>query len=311
MPQYSEASGASMVEKLKPTRLTAESALAGETPDITRYWSPPGMEPLGGTASYEAFTEAQRLRYNQYYGMLLAEQFIWTEHAMLVKPASRLLAGHIESDNIRALLQSFVADEIAHNEAFWTLLQKAAPHLYPTRRFTFFFPPARVRNLIGVLTRFPRRFPALILFVTGLEEHTIQISRRYKEAEVACDGPFSRTFTLHAVDEARHCMIDTLFADWLFDSLPPRWYRLNSYLLKRLFKVYYDLSWGHQPILDRLVQDFPELRPRYATLLKETLAARGAGFVDHLFDPRNAPLTAKKAEVYPMLRKAIAALVGT
>src|SRR4029079_1037773 len=105
----------------------------------------------------------QRLRYNHYYGLLLAEQFIWTEDTLLIRPARRMLQSKIASASLRALLNSFLADEIAHNEAFWQLLERAAPSLYPVRRQRFFFPPIKVRSLIALLTRFPRRFPAWIL----------------------------------------------------------------------------------------------------------------------------------------------------
>jgi hypothetical protein len=296
--------------KIKPPKLTPANALGAEPVDTSLPWAPPATVPLFGTPSYERLDDVHRLRYNHYYALLLAEQFIWLEDHFTVRPARRLLQATMEPE-MRSVLQSFLTDELSHTETFWQLIQKAAPRIYPEQKFAFFHPPQRLRLLARLCALAPGRLPAWTLFTGSVEELTIQISRAYKENAGQLDEQFTSAFCLHAVDEARHCLIDGLLADWLINPLSAPWRRLAASILKQVFRAYYDTDWGHEEPIARLIQDFPELTPLKADMLRDVVAARGPSFCAHVFSDAHSPLTARNARQHAMLRDAIAAVAGT
>ena len=104
-------------------------------------WISEDLTPLGNMPAYEDLIEEQRLRYNQYYAIEMAEQFIWLERYCIIAPLQRLLRGEMPTPSLRTLLESFVADEKLHNASLRRLLVLACPDLYEKPPFYFFVPP--------------------------------------------------------------------------------------------------------------------------------------------------------------------------
>ncbi|MCI0749830.1 MAG: diiron oxygenase [Nevskiales bacterium] len=294
---------------IKPTRLTPEALADTPGPDPTRPWIPQELVPLHGSASDTTLTPAQRLRYNHYYALFVAEQFIWFERQLVLRPLEILLRGRVQPLELRPLLESFVHDEIAHNAALWALLRRAAPALYPQARHALFRPPLSVRAWMLFATAFPRRLPGWVMFINVLEEHTLLTGRRYQKS-TDCDPLFIRAHVLHAQDEARHCRIGTLLCDTWIAPLRPLARAASAYLLRTLFLSYYDTAWGHDRPVDYLIRDFPELAPRRSHLIAAVVDGRDRAFCRHLFSVESSPGTARLARRYPMLARAIASVAG-
>lgn len=292
-------------QSLRPSRLSPGLVYWGRGPDQGRYWIPEDLTPLAGTDVYATLSEDQKRRYNQYYALEMSEQFIWLETYAIIAPLKGLLKGDMPTPSLRALLRSFVVDEVNHSTVVWRLLRLARRDLYPSNQFRFFKPPASVGWMAAAAGRLPRLLSCWALFACSLEEQTIPISRAYKEAADSVDPLFANIFTLHALDEARHCKLDTLIAEWLIapQSAVPKW--INGKVLSALYKAYHDSGWGCDGPIRQLTADFPELEGQENEMIAATKRARSGYHIQHLTDRSATPLTARNAERYEMLDRAI------
>ena len=126
-----------------------------------------------------------------------------------------------------------------------------------------------------------------------------------KDSDEDLDNLFRDVYTRHAIDEARHCSLDTLIARLLLDQLPGWLRALNARLLHQMFRGYFDVRWGYEEVLQQLVSDFPELHDRYAEMVRQTRAARGTDYFRELFSRAWSPLTNRNAKRYAMLAHTI------
>ena len=255
---------------LKPSRLAPSLVPWGNGPSARKLWIPEQLTPLWGTDVYDDLTREQRLRYNQYFALKLSEEFIWLETFALIPPLKKLLKGAVPAPAFRSLLKSFVVDEINHSATVRQLLRKARPDFYSKNDFFFFKPPHSVAWILAMAGRMPRLLSCWALFSGLLEEKTITISRMYQQANEDVDPLFATIFTLHALDEARHCKFDSLIAEWLIgpQRTLPKWF--NGTILGLLYKRYIDPSWGSAGPIRQIVVDFPEIRELETRMIKES-----------------------------------------
>ncbi len=295
---------------LKPSRLAPDQVAWGDGPDIAKQWIPEDLTPLSGTEIYGDLTDEQKLRYNHYYALRLAEDFIWLETYAVIPPLEGLLKGDVPTPAFRTLLKSFIVDEENHKATVWQLLRRARHDLYPTNEFVFCKPPSSVVWMAATATRFPRLLASWALFAGTCEERTIPISRGYKEAGDSVDPLFANVFTLHALDEARHCKLDSQIAEWLIapQRRLPKW--VNGTVLGLLSQAYLDPGWGSDTPIRYLVADFPVLDDREAEMIEATERARSGHYLQHLLDRSLHPLTVRNVERYPMLDRAIRRVAG-
>ena len=290
---------------LKAPRLTPEAVSWGDGPDPSKFWIPESMVALSGTPAIEQLTDEERLRFNQYCALMLTEQFIWLEGRLIIPPLERLLRGTVPGPSLRILIESFVIDERAHSASLYRLLELARPEFYRTGALHFFAPPRKVRLLIALMARLPRLLSGWVLFSGVLEEHTIAISRCYKEAGAEVDPLFARVYGLHAIDEARHCKLDTLIAEWLIDRQDGWEKRVNEKLFSLAFHAYYDPDWGYDRLVGQLVADFPALGGAKAEIIRKTINARSQAAAELWFNQSVSPITLRNARNYKMLDRAI------
>ena len=171
--------------------------------------------------------------------------------------------------------------------------------------FFFFKPPPSVVWLVTMTGRLPRLLSGWSLMAGLLEETTITISRSYQEANDDVDPLFATVFTLHALDEARHCKIDTLITEWL---IPPqrkvlKW--INGKVLGLYYESYRDQGWGYGGPVRQTVADFPRLRGLEADMIKESKRVFAAKNYNYVTDRTSTPITARNAERYEMLDRAL------
>ncbi len=290
---------------LKPTRLTLDTVSWGDGPDAGKFWIPEDLVPLWSTPAYDDLTPEQRLRYNQYYALQMAEEFIWLERYLTIGSLTSLLRGEVPTPSLRTLLESFVTDEQHHNASLYRLLELARPDIYENSPFYFFVPPWQVGLIVGAMTRLPRLLSGWGLFTGALEEQTILISRRYRDGNKDIDPVFASVYILHAQDEARHCKLDSMIAEWLITGQHGWAKRINAKVLGIAFQAYYSIGWGLDRPIRRLVADFPDLRDREAGMIRQAMGARSATYTDSLLDRSTSPITSRNAERYEMLDRAV------
>lgn len=296
---------------LRPTRLTPGLVNWGSGPDRNKLWIAEDLTPLAETEIYGDLTDEQKLGYNQYYALEMSEQFIWLESFAIIPPLQGLLKGDIPNPALRILLRSFIVDEENHLATVWQLLRLARHDLYPRNEFCFFKPPAMIGWMAATASRLPRLLSGWALFAGSLEEQTIPISRSYKEAGDSVDPLFANIFTLHSLDEARHCKLDSLIAEWLIapQAAVPKW--INGKVLATLYKAYHDTGWGCDAPICQLIADFPQLKDRESDMITATKHARSGHHIQHMLDASLHPLTARNAKRYKMLDRAIRGVAGT
>ena len=270
----------------RPTRLTVAALDWERGPDRNKPWAPEGMSPLSKTAAFEHLSDAQKLRYNQYYALQLAEEFVWVERRLIIAALARLLGGPVPGAALRDLLNSFVADERHHDASFTRLLMTARPDLYRRGAWHFFFPPWSFRLLTGLMGRLPRLLSCWVLLTGALEEQTITVSERYKEAGEGVCSLFSSVYLLHAQDEARHCKLDALISEWLAGGQGGVLERVNAWALGFTSRAYFNVAWGCDKPIRYLVSDFPDLRGRERDLIAQARQARTKDYAHILSDPR-------------------------
>jgi hypothetical protein len=293
---------------------------AGDPPNPDLPWIPWRILPLADSAEFAACTAAQRLRYNHYYALCVAEQFIWLENELIVAPLKRLMRRGVLAGPVRELFESFLRDEDAHNATLWRLCHAARPDLYPggnrypeiVPRRQLFRPPATVRAVAALFAVFPRTLSGWVLMVNSFEEHTLLLHRAYQDAAHPLDPVFRQVHFLHARDEARHCHLDRLLAELLLDSQSPAARTVNGWFLSLAMKRYYDSRWGFEPPIRQWVGDFPELRSRMPTFIEHAGRGRASpGFLAHLFDAESVPLTGRNRERFPIFNRAVCSLTNS
>lgn len=290
---------------LQPPRLCLDNVPWGNGPDPGKFWIPESLAPLAGTGAYEDLTDAQRLRYNHYYALQMAEEFMWLERFMVIGPLRGLLRGTMPAPSMRTIIESFITDEQSHTACLDRLVRAARPDLYRARAFRFFAPPRAIRVFAAMAARMPRFLSAWALLVGALEEQTITISRTYKASGDGVDPIFATVYTLHAQDESRHCRQDSLIADWLVVNLDGLARRLNATILEHLFAAYCDVNWGYDNPVRQLAADFPDLKARATVLIEAAMANRGETYARGMLDRSVSPITSRNAERYPMLEQAL------
>jgi hypothetical protein len=294
--------------RIPPPRLHP-AIRAGRVPRADLPWLPERLAPLHRAAWFQALPGEVRLYHNQLYALLVTELFIWAEGAFAIAPIRRLLRRPGLPAPLIALLAAFAADEEAHTACFWDLLQAARPDLYPTPRFALLRLPARARLLAAAMARWPEGLASWILVINFLEEHTLVLSRAYAEVPERADPLFAEVYRLHALDEARHCRLDGLIAEWLLPRLSPGAERWNGRLLALLFPAY-QAGAVHGPLLDRLTARFPELVPRQGELARATADHLGTAHLRRLLSREVTPITHRHQERFPFFHAALAGLAG-
>ena len=298
------------VQRIKPARLTVDAVDDLARPDPRQRWIPETLSPLHQSAAIGALNDQQRLRYNQLYALHMAEQFIWLERELVIKPLIRLLRQTSLAGEIRTVISSFLNDEHHHNNALWRLLQRADPALYPRAQHQLFKPPARVWAWAALARSWPARNQAWNLFIGAAEEHTILISRMYSQCE-DCDASFAAVFRAHAIDEARHCLMDEALGLWLEAQQQPWQRRASNWILMQMFNAYYDVRWGNVAPINRLCAEQALPESTRASLASAALAARDQPFRAQLFSAENAPICHRRAQQHSGLAQAIAQICGS
>lgn len=293
------------VSLLRPTRLTPELVAWGDGPDPAKFWIPEDLVPLWDTPEYAALTPEQKLRYNQYCALHKSESFIWLERYLIIVPLTRLLGDAACSPALRTLIESFIADERAHNASLRRLLVLARPDFYANRDYYFLVTSRKFRAVAALMTALPKLLSSWALFMGAVEESTITTSQCYRQAGDTVDRLFADVFMLHAQDEARHCKLDSVVAEWLVSSQTGWRKRVNARMLDLAFQTYFDPSWGFNTSIKQLVADFPELRASEKAMIRRAQEARAPSTARILVDGDIAPITARNVERFDMLRDAV------
>ncbi len=258
---------------LRPAVLTREIFETTPGPDASLPWIPDVLLPLYGGESLATLSTAQRLRYNHIYARQLLEEFVWLERSLICPPLLRLINASHPDEDMSSILQSFISDETNHMECFSILSKLVVEAEPPPTAMLLFRPPMSVRAMAVMAARFPSRLSYWSSMIEPLEQSAIQIGQTYMQDETV-DPLFKKLFVSHARDEARHCRLDNLFADWLRSKTSDGWNKFSDRFAARFLASYYSGAWGLDGPLLELTRVHPEIASRTDSLIAEAKAIR-------------------------------------
>lgn len=260
------------------------------------------------TDVYDAMTPEECLYYNQLSGMALVEQFIFLEENTLVPIMRQLLTSphyHL-SKHAREHIEKFINEEVKHSNWFWSLLQQAAPAIYPERQLQFVSRHWVRDTIYSCMAQWPHYCHAWLWLSLVLEERTVDIARHYRRAEVM-ESNFTRAHLWHMQEEQSHVAFDALMIRKVYHQLPNWQRRLNRRLVRYLFNSLYTPRQLPYIIFHKLVERYPDairLKPTVDYVLKHI--AKNYAYQDALFSPRQLPRTYHALRHFPELRSCVA-----
>ncbi|MCB0419572.1 MAG: diiron oxygenase, partial [Bdellovibrionales bacterium] len=190
--------------------------------DYETPWMPESFLAVSYLPSYQKLSDRLRLKFNQHYALALCEQFIWFEQDTISPILVKIMSDRKLPLDLESALKNFVKEESLHSEMFWRLLEKAAPELYPTRKYAFLKYGPKQRFFYKMIIEHYDFFVVWIWMAIYFEEKTLDISSRYQKeihekGESALDPVFSRVHYLHLMDEVRHVQVDQYLLSYFYD----------------------------------------------------------------------------------------------
>lgn len=294
-----------------PSRATSRRPVAPrfDGVDLGRPFVPEAFTQLYHTPAYAALNDAQRLRYNQLYGLRTNELFMLFEDGFTRRVITRLRHEmSVPEPLLGERLQQMLDEEADHHRMFLSFNRAVLPGPYRDQRGYFALPSRSEAMLLALLTRRPSRWPFMLWLVLLLEEFSTAFSRTLvaarREHDLAAD--FVRLHRLHLRDEARHVRLDALLLERLLTPLSATRLRVNGWLFRRLLQELVAPKRSGLRVLQALVKDFPSLAPRLPQMLAEVRAlGRDPGLCNILSNPLALPLADALQRRYPAFRPAL------
>lgn len=264
--------------------------------DASRPFVPEEHTQLFYTPVYAQLDAAQRLHYNQLFGLRINEYIMMLE-ADLIERLLPALRRQLQGDpELLQAVETMRAEEARHFAGFAALNRACRPDLYPEGQDRFFsqLPPA-TRMLFGAVGALSARLPFALWFLMAMEESAKTLARDMMRTPTtalgALDPAFRQVHLEHLKDETRHLHVDALL---IARCLQDRWQGLNAWLFLRMLGGVTRPTRGGSGVrvIRQLVRDRPELVPREEEMIRAVLAlADDARFQASLFNRRIMPHT--------------------
>jgi hypothetical protein len=294
----------------EPAAATAVSTVAAQWADSVADWNAPldlsrpfvchSLTPLYYTPLFAELSSGQQLRYNQLSAISFNEMILFFEQsfdsALEALIRDRQAVG---DDDLRGRIRTFLDDERRH-VVMWRRLIRATADAGGGCGIVRLRRP--MATALRSLTSRPRKFPAVVLVMLTLEEHSIDISRRCGRVRAGALEPhYAAAYRAHLLDEVHHVRIDHELLDLLIDPLP-RWLRaINAAIYRRFIRtMWLRPTAAGGKVVDALVREYPDLVPLGPSLhaALATVEANPA-FRRMMFSPQTFPLTFSLIRRYP------------
>lgn len=247
--------------------------------DRLRFFLCPTATPLFYAAIYRELSESQARRYNQLCGMAFNELVTLFESEFAAKVLGALLnSGEVQCDTELAVcLSTFQVEEQRHTLAWQELNKFSEPDWYSSKTYVVTRPPAVGRRVMDFIAARPLRFTAIFWVMLALEEKAIDVARRCQQADRDLIEPHYReVYRRHAHDEARHVQIDWHLIDRFYARQSPPARRRCAWLVRQMMgRFFLPPNRSAMQVVDRLIGEHPELRPRRAEFHRQLKALAG------------------------------------
>lgn len=299
------------------SRQRADMATPGWV-DASRPFVPEEHTQLFYTPVYATLSHAQRLRYNQLFGLRLNE-YIMTLEAELIERLLVPLRRHpnVRSDGAMLLaLDNMVGEERRHHAGFAAFNRGFRPDLYPVDNDRFFARlPWWTRAMFSVVGWLAWRYAFALWYMMAMEESAKSLARdMVLQPHTSTLGPLDPAFVAlhhqHMKDEARHVHIDALLIERCMDDKRAA---LNARLFTAMLEGVVRPTRGGSgaKVIRQLVRDMPELATREDELIEAVLSLKGdRRFQESLFNRRIMPRTFELFDSTPALADLGKKMVG-
>ena len=274
-----------------------------EAVDFKKRFIPEELTPLYYTPAYQELTEEQKLRYNQLHGLYFNEQIIFFEATMGETVLDALLQAPWPS-RIQDGLRRMREEEREHTRMFRRLNRLCAPHLYSTSDFYFVRAPRGWMAIGNWVARRPLFFPLFLWLMLLQEERSLYFARAFVREQASLEPHFVETQRLHSEDEAGHVRMGEELIEMLWRDAAPYRRRINAGLFSWMLREFFNTPKRAQVrVVQELVREFPELRPRQTSMKDQMLALEhNVEFQMSLYSREIVPRTFARFDEWPEFR---------
>ncbi len=256
---------------------------------------------------YDILDAAQKLRYNQLFALRTTEQLMTLEESFIGKVLKRARADTTIRSNQALVhcMEEMAQEETTHYHMFRTLNQKTEPDIYRHDEMFFARHTTSETILLKGLTITPGILQLLVWIVLILEEFSIYISRQMlnKNDTENLEYSFILAHREHLKDESRHVHICANILDILCKKSTGTKRFINAQLLNHFMREYLTPKHGGLRVLNKLIEEFPELSQHKETLTRGIYESRYKQPIWHaLADPSAMPVTYMMFERFPVYR---------
>lgn len=258
--------------------------LMRENSVATKRFVPDNFTALYYTSSFALLNEAQRVRCTQLHGCYMNEQIMFLEQHLApgaLGSAQRLPL----QDDLRSALGDFLAQERRHSEMFRGLNRAVAPELYDESDFYFVRSSPLWTALLRAASQRALLLPMLFWLMLLQEERSLFYSKAILREQEILEARFVEVYRVHLADEVHHVRWDEELLDQIWPRTPSWQQRLHLWFLAWLVHEFLTTpKRAGMRILDRLIHEFPELRPHHTRMRSELLGlAHNRRYLDWLY----------------------------
>jgi P-aminobenzoate N-oxygenase AurF len=211
---------------------------AGKQPiDFSRRFIPEFITPLAYTAVYRELTDAQRLRYNQFYASNFHEQFMSLEK-VLIEHLLQPLTHRFCDEKLAEHLVAFRNEEIKHTAMFHDLHVRCEPRLYADHDFYFLRMPKPLRWALHQVGKGAAMFPFCLWLTIIEEERRIFYSKMYLDKATELEPTFVATHRIHLADDVGHVRRDKELLERLWPNRSNLWRNANARIFSAIARVF-------------------------------------------------------------------------
>jgi hypothetical protein len=293
------------------TGTLVEPDLLSEAINFSRPFMPEELTPFFFAPAYATLTESQKLRYNQLNALYFNEQIMFFE-----KFLARNVLGYYLSqclpEKLKEGLRQFLAEEEQHTKMFRRLNRLCAPEFYTKQDFYFIRLSSVAGGTLNNISKRPQRFPFLLWLMHLQEERALFFGKTFLKYADSLEPNFISVQRRHLADEIGHVRWDESLLDWVWPKIGTISRRLNIRFFSWMINEYFTTPKRTAPrILSALVNEFPELRPRYPEFCRQ-LRALGCdpAYRHSLYCAENVPLTFSRFDAWPEFQSMAGAMPG-
>lgn len=278
--------------------------------ELDRPFVPESFTQLYHTPFYTQLDEAQRLCYNQLYGLRNNELFMLFEDGFTRRVITHL-KGVCEGidPTLGECLALMLKEESNHHQMFLSFNRQALPSAYHENQAHFAHPSRAEAVLLNVLTRRANRWPFMLWLILVLEEFSTAFSRLLMEREKSdkLAPQYVALHRLHLLDESRHIKLDAVLIERFLTSLSHQRQLINAWLFQHLFREMITPKRSGIRVLRTLVTEHPTLAPLLPRMEAAVRALdRDPGLYPIVIDSSSMPLTHGLFVRYPAFRFKVA-----